>query len=147
MTQLPGFRWKVLNKSGFIRNCLRQVVLSLWKHWLLSQFSSVERCNISRELSWMIWLYGFYLYWIVIWQSSIVGVLVFPTQIWGWVLVMWSVSFRPVQIAIQGSEERGAADRLCAHLSHCWWSHQNSSLGAAEKRPGAEKVQKPRKES
>lgn len=70
------------------------------------------------------------------------GCLGFLTQVSGWCLLpfpvsalkMWGVSLRPVQMAKQESEERGAADTLRTHPSHCWWPHRNNcSPGEAKK--------------
>lgn len=56
-----------------------------------------------------------------LWMSwfSHTGLCLMSPALPGRVLVMWGVSSRPVQMAKQESGERGAADELHTHPSHC----------------------------
>lgn len=81
----------------------------------------VELSSVSQAL-WMSWF-------------SHTGLWLMPPAFPQRALVVWGVSFRPVQKAKQESGERSAADKQPTHPRHCWWPHRNnsSSLGVAEK--------------
>lgn len=114
----------------------------LWKLWLLTQLSQTRKLyfvsyhnKIYATVSISIGLSsGSQALWMSCFSHTALRLMspAFP----GRALVMWGVSFRPVQMAKQESEERGAADKLHTHThpGHCWRPHRNnSSLGAAEK--------------
>ena len=75
-------------------------------------------------------------------------VLVSHTGLCGRAILTWGASFRPVHMAKQESEERGAADKLqYTHTQVIVDDHTRTIVVLkSQRQPAAEKVQKPMKE-
>ena len=122
---------------GSLRFCL-----CLSEPLLLRQLSQIGTWNLCRlHIMNDILRYDFYLYWTVVWQSSVMDVLVFSHRSvadvsWESISNMGCV----VQACSNGiTRIRGAwscrqVTHTHTHPSHCWWPQRNNStLGVAEK--------------
>lgn len=127
---------------GSLRFCL-----CLSELLLLRQLSQIGTCNLYQlpVMNDMLH-YGFYLYWIVVWQSSVMDVLVFSHR--SVTDVSWE-SISDIGCVVQACSNgitriRGAwscrqVTHTHTHPSHCWWPQRNNStLGAAERAYGRE---------